>query len=157
MRPSLLCAIVALSLLCVAAAALAADNLRLATGLSFSDDSSSNFPIVGDDLGDGDVGRGRAALIFIGASHCWNTNREAERVVALYPRFRDRMSFVIIDADHPSDAQRPLLAAHYRGLIPTLVVLTPSGAVAYERAGETVSTRGDTRALEALLSKALSD
>ena len=134
--------------------AAAADNLRLASGLSYTDDSSTNFPIVGDHLDDGEVARGHAALVFIGASHCWNTNREAERVVTLYPRFRDRVHFVIIDADHPSTAQRPLLDAHYHGMIPTVVVLDPTGAVVYERAGETASTRADSRTLEALLDKA---
>ena len=134
--------------------AIAADNLGLASGLSFTDDSSGNFPIVGDHLDDGDVARGHAALVFIGASHCWNTNREAERVVEIYPRFRDRVHFVIIDADHPSAAQRPLLDAHYHGMIPTVVVLDPNGAVVYERAGETASTRADTRTLETLLGKA---
>jgi hypothetical protein len=77
--------------------------------------------------------------------------------VALYPRFRDRMSFVIVDVNHPSDAQRSLLAAHYHGSIPTLVVFAPNGAVLYERAGETANTRGDSRALEALLSKGLNE
>jgi hypothetical protein len=135
----------------------AADNLRLAPGLSFTDDSSSTFPIEGDDLSDGDITPGRAVIAFFGASHCWNTNREAERVVALYPRFRDRMSFVIVDVNHPSEAQRSLLAAHYHGSIPTLVVFAPNGAVLYERAGETASARGDSRALEALLTKAVND
>jgi hypothetical protein len=78
-------------------------------------------------------------------------------VVALYPRFRDRMSFLIVDVNHPSNAQRALLAAHYHGSIPTLVVFSPSGAVLYERAGETARVRGDSRALEAILIKAVND
>jgi hypothetical protein len=150
-------AVAVLSLLFAAAPVLAADNLGLASGLSFTDDSSANFPIVGDHLGDADSGPGRATLLFIGTAHCWNTNREAERVVALYPRFRDRMRFVVIDVDHPSEAQRPLLDAHYHGLIPTVVVLDPRGAVIYERAGETAATRGDSRPLATLLSKAVGE
>lgn len=150
-------ALVVLCGLFAAHPAPAADNLRLASGLSFTDDSSSNFPIEGDHLSDGNLTPGRAAIAFFGASHCWNTNREAERVVAPYPRFRDRVSFVIVDVNHPSDAQRPLLAAHYHGSIPTLVVVAPSGSVLYERAGETASARGDSLALEALLTKAVND
>jgi len=149
--------VAALSLLFAAAPALAADNLRLASGLSFTDDSSANFPIVGDHLDDADAGAGHATLLFIGTAHCWNTNREAERVVALYPLFRDRMRFVVIDVDHPSEAQRPLLDAHYHGLIPTVVVLDPRGAVLYERAGETAATRGDSAPLSTLLNKAVGD
>lgn len=157
MRPTGLCAIVVLGGLLATRPAAAADNLRLAPGLSFTDDSSSNFPIEGDHLGDGHVTRGRAAIAFFGASHCWNTNREAERVVALYPRFRDKMIFLIVDVNHPSDAQRSLLASHYHGSIPALAVFGPSGAVLYERAGETASVRGDARALEAILTKAVNN
>lgn len=133
----------------------AAENLRLAPRLSFSDDSSSSFPITGEHLGDADVGGGRATLVFFGAAHCWNTNREAERLVALYPKFRDSVRFVVVDVSHPSDAQRPLLAAHYRGYIPTVVVFAPDGKLLYARSGETASARGDTAGLAKLLDQAL--
>jgi len=131
--------------------ARAAENLRLAPGLSFTDDSSSRFPIEGDRLGDAELVKARAALVFFGASHCWNTNREAERVVALYPRFRDRVSFIIVDIAHPSDEQRPLVQAHFNGYIPTLAIFAADGTVVYERSGETAKERGDTRALAVLL------
>jgi hypothetical protein len=96
-------------------------------------------------------------VLFFGASHCFNTNREAERLVAVYPRFRDRLSFVVVDVGNPSDAQRPLLAKYYRGSIPTVVVLSRSGALLHADAGETARERGDTRALEALLTRAAGD
>jgi hypothetical protein len=140
--------------LCCAFGALpaqAADNLKLAPGLSFGDDSSSAFPIEGDDLGSARVEAGKGAIAFFGAAHCWNTNREAERVVALYPKFRDRVRFVVVDVEHPSEAQRDLVARHYRGSIPTVVVWDRSGRVIHAAAGETAATRGDTRSLEALL------
>ncbi|TMA49233.1 MAG: hypothetical protein E6J76_13485 [Deltaproteobacteria bacterium] len=79
-------------LLTLAVSALAADNLTLAPGLSFTDDSSDNFPVRGDHLADAEVVEGRAAVVFFGASNCWNTAREAERLVTLYPKFRDRES-----------------------------------------------------------------
>jgi hypothetical protein len=132
----------------------AADNLKLAPDLSFVDDSSSAFPIEADHLGDAEVGGGRASIVFFGASHCWNTNREAERLVALYPRFRDRIRFTVVDVNRPSEAQRPLLERYYRGSIPTLVVLAADGRVLYSEAGETARQRGDTRALERLLAEA---
>jgi hypothetical protein len=149
--------IVALCGLLAAQPMAAAENLRLAAGLSFTDDSSAAFPIQGDRLGEAEFGHGRAALAFFGASHCWNTNREAERLVALYPRFRDRVTFIIVDVEHPSDAQRALLAAHYHGSIPTVVVFAPNGAVLYAQPGETASKRGDTHGLEVLLSRAVSE
>ena len=129
----------------------AAESLRLAPGLSFDDDASSRFPIEGDRLGDAEIGNGRVTLAFFGAAHCWNTNREAERVVALYPKFRDTVRFLVVDVGRPSEAQRPLLEKYYEGRIPTLVLFASDGSVRYSRSGETARRRGDTAALEKLL------
>ena len=137
-----------------AATARAASDLRLAPDLSFTDDSSSNFPIVGTSIADAAVAGDRATIMFFGTAHCWNTNREAERLVALYPTYRDRIDFVIVDLDHPSLAQRVLIAKYYRGAIPTITVIDRKGDVIYNRAGETASTRGDTSKLEALINSA---
>jgi hypothetical protein len=134
-----------------------ADHLRLAPGLSFTDDSSDSFPIRGDRLDDADVLSGRANVIFFGAAHCWNTNREAERLVALYPKYEDRVRFLIVDVNHPSPAQRPLLQTYYRGAIPTLVIVARDGTVLYAEAGETSRVRGDTRALDSLIRSAIGD
>jgi hypothetical protein len=134
-----------------------ADNLRLAPGLSFMDDSSDNFPIRGDHLEDAESRPGQATVMFFGASHCWNTNREAERLVALYPKYHDRVSFIIIDVNRPSPSQRPLLKIYYRSSIPTLVILTRGGALLYAQAGETARTRGDTHALDSLITRAVGD
>src|SRR5712691_13276983 len=142
-------------MLSLTGSSLAAENLELAPGLSFTDDSSNSFPIQGDHLGDAELGKGRAAVAFFGASHCWNTAREAERLVTLYPKYRDRVSFIIVDVNHPSEAQRRLLKAHYKGYIPTLVVFTPDGTVLYARSGETAERRGDTGALDELISRAV--
>jgi hypothetical protein len=54
-----------------------ARNLTLAPNLSFTDDSSSNFPIRGENLQEGKIASDRPTAIFFGTSHCWNTNREA--------------------------------------------------------------------------------
>ncbi len=135
-------------------AAHAASDLHLAPDLSFTDDSSSNFPIAGNSIGDATVAGDRATIMFFGTAHCWNTNREAERLVALYPKYRDKIDFVIVDLDHPSLAQRLLIAKYYRGAIPTITVIDRKGDVIYNRAGETASTRGDTSNLEALINSA---
>jgi len=140
-------------LLTLTGSALAADHLTLAPGLSFTDDFSDNFPIRGDHLADAEVVEGRAAVVFFGASNCWNTAREAERLVTLYPKFRDQVSFIIVDVNHPSEAQRPLLKAHYKGYIPTLVVFARNSAILYARSGETADKRGDTSTLDRLISR----
>ncbi|MBI3637327.1 MAG: hypothetical protein HY216_14125 [Candidatus Rokubacteria bacterium] len=134
-----------------------ADNLRLAPGLSFTDDSSDNFPIQGDHLDDANSRFGRPTVMFFGASHCWNTNREAERLVALYPKYRDRVSFIIVDVTRPFPSQVPLLKTYYRGSIPTVVILGRDGTVLYAQSRETAKTRGDTQALDSLITRAVGD
>jgi hypothetical protein len=133
----------------------AASDLMLAPNLSFTDDSSPNFPIEGKDLADATVVRGLPTLIFFGTSNCWNTAREAERLVAVYPRYRDRVQFVVVDLKHASPAQRRLANQYYQGYIPTLAIFDKSGRLIYDRAGETAPRRSDTEHLQELIDSAL--
>ncbi len=128
--------------------------LSLAPNLSFTDDSSSNFPIRGENLDDGRIVSDRPTAIFFGTSHCWNTNREAERFVTLYGKEKETVRFLVVDLDHPSREQKPLVARFYRGYIPTLAFLDASGSVIYNRSGETAARRGDTSGLDEILRKA---
>jgi hypothetical protein len=129
-------------------------NLSLAPDLSFTDDSSSAFPIRGANLPDGKIASDRPTVIFFGTSHCWNTNRESERFVALYGKHREDARFLVVDLENPSADQRSLIARFYRGAIPTLAFLDRKGEVVYNRAGETARERGDASALEETLKKA---
>lgn len=131
-----------------------AEELTLAPGLSFTDDSSSNFPIRGRHLAEGRIASDRPTIVFYGTSHCWNTNREAERFVALYAKRKDRARFLVVDLDHPSADQRRLVQRFYGGRIPHLTVLDARGRTVYNRPGETARERGDTAALEKLLDEA---
>jgi hypothetical protein len=131
--------------------ARAASDLGLAPNLSFDSDSSPNFPIQGRNLSDGLTRKGEAALIFFGTSNCWNTAREAERLVKLYPQYRNRLHFVVVDLRNVAPAQRPLVARYYHGYIPTVTAISSSGDVIYNRAGETATNRGDTSNLQRLL------
>jgi hypothetical protein len=133
--------------------AQAAANLQLAPDLSFNDDSSGNFPIAGSDLAAGPVA-GKATIIFFGTSNCWNTAREAERLVKLYPQYRDQIDFVVVDLNRVSPEQRGLVSRYYRGAIPTVAVLDAKGNPIYDQAGETASNRGDTGNLQKLLDSA---
>jgi hypothetical protein len=131
-----------------------ASDLKLAPALSFSDDSSPNFPIEGKNLSDGSIAADHATVIFFGTANCWNTAREAERLVQLYPRYKDKIRFVVVDLRNPSLAQVPLIARYYNGSIPTIAVIDSSGKVLYDRAGETASDRGDASNLQKLLDTA---
>lgn len=131
-----------------------ATDLKLAPDLSFSDDSSPNFPIAGKNLSDGSIAADHATVIFFGTANCWNTAREAERLVQLYPQYKDKIRFVVVDLRNPSLAQRALIARYYHGYIPTIAVIDSSGNVLYDRAGETASERGDTSNLQKLLDSA---
>ncbi|HKF42750.1 MAG TPA: hypothetical protein VKG01_06610 [Thermoanaerobaculia bacterium] len=131
-----------------------ARNLTLAPDLSFTDDSSSNFPIRGENLGDGRIASDRPTAIFLGTAHCWNTNREAERFVAVAARQKDAVRFLVVDLDRPSKEQKTLVSRFFHGYIPTLAILDSSGKVVYNRSGETARQRGDTSGLEEILRKA---
>src|SRR5271156_4042251 len=131
-----------------------ATDLKLAPELSFSDDSSPNFPIAGKNLSDGSIAADHATVIFFGTANCWNTAREAERLVQLYPKYKDKIRFVIVDLRNPSLEQRPLIAKYYDGYIPTIAVIDSRGNLLYDRAGETASERGDTSNLQKLLDSA---
>jgi hypothetical protein len=147
-------AIVLAFLACSAAPILAADDLTMAPDLSFTDDSSSNFPIAAKNLSDAAVTADHATVIFFGTSHGWNTTREAERLVSLYPRYRGKVKFIVVDLDHATIAQRALMAKYYHGYIPTIAVIDRSGKLLYDRAGETSSERGGTASLESLINSA---
>ena len=131
-----------------------ATRLSLAPGLSFTDDSSSNFPIRGENLGDGKIAMDRPTAIFFGTSHCWNTNREAERFVAVSAKEKEAVRFLVVDLDHPAGEQKSLVTRFYRRYIPTLAVLDSSGRVIYNESGETASRRGDTGKLEEIVRRA---
>jgi hypothetical protein len=131
-----------------------ATDLKLAPDLSFSDDSSPNFPIEGKNLSDGSIASDHATVIFFGTANCWNTAREAERLVQLYPRYKDKIRFVVVDLRKPSIAQQALIDRYYHGYIPTIAVIDSAGKVLYDRAGETASERGDTSNLQKLLDSA---
>jgi len=131
-----------------------AADLKLAPDLSFTDDSSSNFPIVGKNLADGSLPNDRATVIFFGTANCWNTAREAERLVHLYPQYKDKIHFIVVDLRTPSAAQSGLIERYYHGYIPTIAVLDRAGKVLYDRAGETAGERGDASNLQKLLDSA---
>jgi hypothetical protein len=131
-----------------------ASNLSLAPDLSFTDDSSANFPIRGKNVSDGRIASDRPTAIFFGTAHCWNTNREAERFVALYRKHAAEARFVVVDLEHASPDQKKLVSRFYRGYIPTLAFLDRDGNVVYNRAGETARERGDVSGLEKILREA---
>jgi hypothetical protein len=131
-----------------------ATDLKLAPDLSFSDDSSPNFPIVGKNLSDGSLANDHATAIFFGTANCWNTAREAERLVQVYPQYKDKIHFVVVDLRSPSVAQHGLIERYYHGYIPTIAVIDGRGNVLYDRAGETAGQRGDASNLQKLLDSA---
>jgi hypothetical protein len=163
MKRSLKPVVISFSLIVISIVAIAfaadmsgapASDLKLAPNLSFSDDSSPNFPIAGKNLSNGSIPSGHASVIFFGTANCWNTAREAERLVKLYPQYKDKLNFVVVDLRTPSLAQQPLIARYYHGYIPTIAVIDSNGNVIYDQAGETASDRGDTSGLQKLLDSA---
>jgi hypothetical protein len=104
-----------------------------------------------ENISEGSIASGEATVIFFGTSSCWNTSHEAERLVRLYPRFRNRIHFVIVDLNNVAPAQQALVSQYYHGYIPSITAIDSRGTLIYDRAGETASTRGDTSNLQRLL------
>ncbi len=136
-----------------AAAALAADDLRLRAGISYSQDLDAGFPIVAENMDDLALEPGRPTFIFFGASGDLNTNRQARRVVDLYQHNRTApLKFIVLDVDHATaPAARQLLKRYYGNYIPFEVVLDRQGKQLWARDGEV-----DARVLQAQVDKALS-
>ena len=65
------------------AGALAADDLKLRSGISYTQDIDSGFPIMGTNMDDCKISVSTPTFIFFGASGDLNTNRQAKRVVYL--------------------------------------------------------------------------
>lgn len=133
-----------------------ARSLSLAPDLSFVDDTSSNFPIRGENLEDGRIASDRPTAIFLGTSHCWNTNREAERFVNLYRMHEGDVRFLVVDLNHPFPEQKCLVSSLFHGYIPTVAFLDRAGRVVYDEAGETAREWGDISRMVEILHRAAS-
>jgi len=133
----------ALALLATAAAATqlqvqAAEDLKLKKGISFTEDSDAGFPIDASRMEDMTLDPTKASFLFFGASGDLNTNRQAKRLVDLYKQSSNKaVKFILIDVDHPINAQATaLIKSHYKGYIPFEVILDKGGKVVWSQIGE---------------------
>lgn len=125
------------ALSCSIVAAIAAENLRLKDGVSFVQDTDNGFPIVGDKMDDANLEQAKPTLIFFGAAGDLNTNRQAKRLVDLYKKIQDKIKVIVIDVDHPANANAlKLIKSYYKGYIPLNVVLDKDGKLSTSHSGE---------------------
>lgn len=119
-------------------AAIAAENLTLRKGVSFTDDKDTGFPIIAEKIDDATVDSGKPTLIFFGAAGDLNTNRQAKRLVGLYNKFKTKnIKFIVIDVDHAANNHATdLIKKHYKGYIPCQVLLDNAGETAWTKSGE---------------------
>lgn len=128
----------------------AGENLRLNAKLDYTSDSQDGPLITGDSM-DAGVTSGKPAYIIFYGEGCYNSKRQARRTVSLYEKYKSRVQFVIVDLDHRSSvAQQELQKKYYRGYIPHVVVLDPSGVALYNQSGEV-----EEGTISGLLDKAL--
>lgn len=128
----------------------AGENLRLNAKLDYTSDSQDGPLITGDSM-DAGVTSGKPAYIIFYGEGCYNSKRQARRTVSLYEKYKSRVQFVIVDLDHRSSvAQQELQKKYYRGYIPHVVVLDPSGMALYNQSGEV-----EEGTISGLLDKAL--
>jgi hypothetical protein len=118
--------------------ALAADDLKLKKGISFNDDTDTGFPIDGTRMDDMQLDPNKVTFIFYGAGGDLNTNRQAKRLVELYKQSSGKaVKFILIDVDHPVNAQAAaLIKNHYKGYIPFDVILDKNSKVVWSQIGE---------------------
>ncbi len=126
-----------LSIFVIVSEAIAANNLRLKDGISFVQDTDNGFPIVGDNMDDATITQGMPTLIFYGAAGDLNTNRQAKRLVDFYKKIQDKMKVIVIDVDHPANANIvKLIKTYYKGYIPLTVILDKNGKTSSSHSGE---------------------
>jgi len=139
-----------LMLLALVAPAIGGENLKLNPKLDYSSDSQDGPLITGDSMDAGFV-PGKTAYVIMYGEGCFNSKRQARRTVGLYEMFKGRVQFVIVDIDHSlSPAQKELKKKYFRGYIPHVVVLDPSGSALYDRSGEV-----DESVISSLLDKVM--
>ncbi len=130
-----------------------AEQLHLREGVSFTQDLDSGFPIEADNLEDYALITGKPTMIFFGAAGDLNTNRQAKRFVDLYNKYHTQVKFLIVDVDHLNNPKAKALASeHYKGYIPSEVLLDRNGRATWSQVGEIESTIIAER-IEKMLSK----
>lgn len=130
--------------------AFGGENLRLNSKLDYTSDSQDG-PLIGGDRMEAGFAPGKPAYVILYGEGCYNSKRQARRTVSLYAKYRGRVQFVIVDLDHPlSPSQQELHKRYYKGYIPHVVVLDPSGAPVYNSSGEV-----EEQAISGFLDKAL--
>jgi len=143
-------AISATVLLVLVLPAFAGENLKLNPKLDYTSDSQDGPLITGEGMDAGFVA-GKPAYVIIYGEGCFNSKRQARRTVGLYEMYKGRVQFIIIDIDrHPSREQADLKKKYFRGYIPHVVVLDPSGSALYDHTGEV-----DGKLIAGLLDKTL--
>ena len=116
----------------------AADNLKIAPNLDYSDHNKKQGPLIsGDHMSDG-VEKGKPNYIFFYMEKCYNAKRQARITVHQYDKYRDFVHFVIIDLNQPvNDVQKALINKYCFRVIPHTTLLDKDGNVVLDYTGET--------------------
>ena len=115
----------------------AATNLKLNPNLDYSSDSNDGPLIIGDELADGTVHRGKPAYIIFYQRECYNSKHQARRTVDLYDKYEGQVDFIVIDLDAEiSKQQAELRDRFYRNYIPHVTIIDKDGQVVYNKSGE---------------------
>jgi len=122
--------------------AYAATNLKLNPNLNYSSDSDDGPLIMGDELTDGTVHRGKPAYIIFFQRECYNSKHQAKRTVELYEKYKGQADFIVIDLDAEiSKQQAELRDRFYTNYIPHVTIVDRDGQVVYNKSGEIDTAR----------------
>ncbi|MGB7291211.1 MAG: hypothetical protein WBD99_03470 [Thermodesulfobacteriota bacterium] len=129
----------------------AVTDLKLNPNLNYSSDSDDGPLIIGDELAEGIVHRGRPAYIIFYQRECYNSKHQAKRTVELYDKYKGKVDFIVIDLDTEiSNEQTELEDRFYRNYIPHVTIIDGDGQVVYNKSGEI-----DTHRISNMLDRAL--
>lgn len=118
----------------------AATELKLNPNLNYNTDSNDGPLITGKVMSAANISTEKPTHIIFYHRECYNSKRQAKRTVELYEKFKDKVNFIVVDLEEIKNSdQVKLKSKYYTGYIPHVTILTKSGKVIYDRAGE-VST-----------------
>lgn len=119
----------------------AATDLKINPKLRYSSDTNDGPLITGKDLNSAKLSSDKPSYVIFYHRECYNSKRQAKRIVELYDKYKEKVNFVVIDLDQiRNNDQVKLKRKYYKNYIPHVTMISKGGSVLYDRAGE-ISTQ----------------
>ena len=90
------------------AGVFAATDLKLNPNLNYSSDSNDGPLITGKNMSEGTINKGKPTYVIFYHRECYNSKRQARRMVELYEKYNGRVDFIVVTWIHQDLASRVL-------------------------------------------------